>query len=147
MMQDPTRQYRKVQVATAAQDDLLILLLDGGVRFCESALIELRKERGEDIEKRHDQLLRAQKILLELMGALSPAIGVELYEQLMRLYRFTFERLFEGNLAADLRLIEEGTEMMHEIRDIWREAVARAKSERRSGPPPPAANGTLSVQG
>ena len=28
MMQDPTRQYRKVQVATAAQDDLLILLLD-----------------------------------------------------------------------------------------------------------------------
>ena len=28
-MVDPTRRYREVQVQTAAQDDLLMLLLDG----------------------------------------------------------------------------------------------------------------------
>ena len=63
-------------------------------------VLELRKETGEDIEKRHDQLLRAQKILLELMGALNPTIGLELYQQLMGLYEFTFRRLFEGKLEV-----------------------------------------------
>ena len=146
-MTDPTQQYRKVQVQTASQDDLLMLLLDGGVRFCEGALIELRKESGQDIEKRHDQLLRAQKIILELMGALNPTVGLELYERLMGLYRFTFERLFKGNLAADIEKVEEGTEMMHRIRDMWREAIAQAKTERRTGPPPASANSSISVQG
>ena len=146
-MADPTQQYRKVQVETAAQDDLLLLLLDGGVRFCEGALIELRKESGQDIEKRHDQLLRAQKIILELMGALSPAVGIELYDRLMGLYRFTFERLFEGNLSGDLAMVEEGTEVMHRIRDMWREAVQQAKRERKSGPPPGTASSSISVRG
>ncbi len=144
---DPTQQYKRVQVETAAQDDLLILLLDGGVRFCEGALIELRKGSEGNIEKRHDQLLRAQKIILELMGALSPAVGLELYEKLLALYQFTFERLFEGNLAADLEKVEEGTTMMHTIRDMWRDAVAQAKSERKSGPPPGTTSSSISVTG
>lgn len=146
-MVDPTHEYKKVQVETAAQDDLLILLLDGGVRFCEGALIELRKGAEGNIEKRNDQLLRAQKILLELMSALSPAIGIELYGQLIDLYRFTFERLVEGNMRADLKQIEEGTVMMHKIRDLWRDAVIQAKKERRSGPPPGTGNSSLSVTG
>ncbi len=144
---DPTRRYREVQVGTAAQDDLLMLLLDGGVRFCEGALIELHRGKEQDIEKRHDQLLRAQKIILELMGALSPAIGLELYERLMDLYRFTFERLFEGNLEANVEKVEEGTRLMRQIRDLWREAVDKAKSERTSGPPVAAPTSSISVTG
>ena len=146
-MMDPTQQYKRVQVETAAQDDLLILLLDGGVRFCEGALIELRKGAEGNIEKRHDQLLRAQKIVLELMGALSPAVGIELYEQLIALYSFTFERLFEGNLTPDLALVEEGTQVMLRIRDMWCDAVRQAKSERKAGPPPGTTNSSLSVTG
>jgi len=144
---DPTKRYRQVQVETAAKDDLLMLLLDGGVRFCESGLIELRSEEGGDLERRNDQLVRAQKILLELMGALSPSIGLDLYQRLMQLYRFTFERLLEGNLRGDLQLIEEGTEVMHQIRDLWAAAVEQAKLERKERPQGPLPNSSISVQG
>ncbi len=144
---DPTKRYRQVQVETAAKDDLLMLLLDGGVRFCESALIELRSEGGGDLEKRNDQLVRAQKILLELMGALSPSIGLDLYQRLMQLYRFTFERLLEGNLNGDLKLVEEGTEVMHQLRDLWADAVKKAKSERKERPQGPLPNSSISVKG
>lgn len=146
-MNDPTRRYREVQVKTAAQDDLLLLLVEGGVRFCEGALLELDKGKEQDIERRHDQLLRAQKIVLELMGALSPGIGLELYERLMGLYRFTFERLFEGNLEASREKVEEGTRVMRRIRDLWRDAIEKAKAEREGGPPRAAGNSSISVRG
>jgi flagellar protein FliS len=146
-MTDPTKVYRQVQVSTAAQDDLLMLLLDGGVRFCEGALIELKKGPKHDIDRRNDHLLRAQKIILELMGALSPAIGLELYERLMDLYRFTFERLFEGNVESSVEKVEEGTRVMHRIRDLWREAVDKAKAERTHGPPKATSNSSISVKG
>lgn len=143
----PTQRYREVQVKTAAKDDLLILLLDGGVRFAEGAVLELQKGKDEDRDRRNDHLQRAQKIVLELVSSLSPAIGLDLYEKLQGLYRFTFERFFEGNLRSDLALVEEGVVMMKSIRDMWREAVAKAKSERNGPLTPPAANSSISVTG
>ena len=127
---DVARRYREVQVKTASQEDLLLLLLDGGVRFTEGALAEM--ERGpQDCARRSDQLVRAQKILLELMGALSPAIGLELYQNLQELYRFTFRRLFEGNVQGDAALVEEGLRMYKRIRDLWHEAVEKCRREKQ----------------
>ena len=144
---DPAKSYRKVQVETAAKDDLLVLLLDGGVRFAEGGLLELQKGKEADPAVRTDKLVRAQKILLELMGALSPAIGLELYNQLQDLYRFTFQRLFEGNIKGDETTVEEGVQLMKKIRDMWTEAVKKAREERNDGPQKPPPNSTLSVQG
>ncbi|MFQ5654718.1 MAG: flagellar export chaperone FliS [Planctomycetota bacterium] len=143
---DPGRRYREVQVTTAAKDDLLLLLLDGAVRFTEGALLEL-DEKEEDPARRNDGLLRAQKIVLELMSALSPAIGLDLYANLQELYRFTFSRLFEGNVHADRKLVGEGLEMLKRIRELWRDAVEKARKERSAPPQNPLPNSTISVKG
>ena len=143
----PSRRYREVQVNTAAKDDLLLLLLDGGVRFSEAGLQELQKGDEQDPGHRSDQLIRAQRIVLELMSALSPAIGLELFNNLQDLYRFTFSRLFEGNVGADAQLVQAGVTLMHRIRDIWKEAVEQARAERDSGPEKPQSNSTISVEG
>lgn len=146
--QHPTQRYRQVQVATAAKDDLLLLLLDGGVRFAEGGRLELEKGvNGGDAERRNEQLVRAQKILLELMGALSPAIGLELFQKLQGLYQFTFSRLFEGNVECDLVKIDEGIQVLRQIRDMWREAVEKARREKQSPTSKPASGSTISVQG
>ncbi len=142
-----TNVYRKVQVQTAAKDDLLGLLLDGGVRFTEGALIELKKGDEEDLEKRNDYLIRSQKILLELMGALSPAIGLEVYDALQSLYKFTFQRLFEGNLEADETKVREGAVMFKQIRDMWAETIEKAKSEGKGRPGKPPTGSSLSIKG
>ena len=145
---DPTRRYREIQVKTASQEDLLLLLLDGGVRFTEGALLEMEKGTDEDRARRSDQLVRAQKIILELMGALSPAIGLELYQNLQDLYRFTFRRLFEGNVKSDRELVGEGLCMYERMRELWREAVERSRREKTLSPnPAQQPNSTISVQG
>lgn len=150
---DATRRYRQVQVETSGKDELLVLLLDGGVRFAEGGLLELEKaERGEeeDRTRRNDYLIRSQKIVLELIGALNPTIGLELYDKLQSLYSFTFRRLFEGNVESDRQKIADGVRVFCEIRDMWKEAVARAREEQGGDskkPGRPLANSTISVQG
>ncbi len=145
----PTQRYREVQVNTASKDDLLLLLLDGGVRFSEGALIELEKgEDEEDRAKRNDHLVRAQKILLELMGSLSPSIGEELFANLQSLYRFTFGRLFQGNVKSDATLVSEGVVMMKRIRDLWKETVEHARAQEGTDEKQaPTRNSSISVTG
>lgn len=143
----PTQRYREVQVKTSTKDDLLILLLDGGVRFSEGALIEMQKGAEEDRERRNEHLVRAQKIVLELISSLSPTIGIELYEKLQGLYRFTFHRLFEGNTRSDMALVEEGVVMIKAIRDMWKQAVDKAKQERTKPLTPPQGGSSISFTG
>lgn len=146
-----TRQYRKIQVETSSKDELLVLLLDGGVRFTEGALLELEKrQRGEheDLERRHDLLLRAQKIVAELMAALSPAIGPDLHTRLLGLYSFIFRRLFEGNVEADLAKVRDALVVFKQVRDMWREAVQQARLENDGQKPArPGGNSTISCTG
>ncbi len=143
----PSQRYREVQVKTAAKDDLLLLLVDGGVRFTEGALLEMDKGSAEDRAVRNDLLVRSQRIVLELMSSLSPAIGLELFDKLQGLYGFTFRRLFEGNARSNRTQIEEGLVMLKRIRDMWKEAVEKARAEQLLSPQKPAPNSTLSVQG
>ncbi len=126
---DPAKRYRQVQVTTSSQEDLLLLLLDGGVRFIEGALLEMEKEQ-EDAAKRCDLLIRAQKIVLELLGALSPSIGPEVYGNLQGLYRFILERLFAGNLKKDPVAVEEALGVFKDIRETWRAAVEKNRAEK-----------------
>ncbi len=142
-----THKYRQVQVNTSAKDDLLMLLLDGGVRFAEGGLYELNRGEEEDRGRRSEQLLKAQKIVLELISSLSPAIGLELYERLQGLYQFTFQRLFEGNAKSCPDLVGEGVTMMKRIRDLWKEAVQKAREEREKPLDGPRGNSSISVTG
>ena len=144
---DPTQRYREVQVQTAAKDELLILLLDGGVRFAESALLEMEKGDEEDRTHRHECLLKAQSIVLELMTSLSPDIGPELFRNLQELYRFTFSRLFEGNSRSRQDQVAEALILLKRIRGMWAEAVEKARAEREVLPDKSQPNSSLSVTG
>ena len=144
---DPAQRYREVQVQTASQENLLLLLLDGGVRFTAVGLAELRRGAEEDRALRSEKLVRAQKILLELVGALDPSMGNELYRNLQDLYHFTFRRLFEGNTDGDAGKVEDGLRLFERIREVWREAVEKARSEGTVGPERPSASSSFSVTG
>jgi flagellar protein FliS len=134
-----------VQVSTSSKDDLLLLLLDGGVRFAEAGLSEMEKGDREDRTVRSDALLRAQRIVLELMTALSPIIGLEIYENLQGMYRFTFSRLFEGNARSSPELVKEAVTIFRQIRDMWRETVEKARSEKEVGTERPRPNSSISL--
>lgn len=131
------RGYRDVQVKTASQEDLLLLLLDGGVGFAAAGLAEMQRGSDEDRAVRSEKLVRAQRIILELAGALDASIGDELYRKLQDLYHFTFRKLFEGNTDGDPSKVEAGLRLFEKIREMWQEAVEKARSIDPGPPDPP----------
>ncbi len=149
MTQPSPRQYLETQVKTASQEELLILLFDGAIRFAEQA--KLRMD-AKDIEGSHNMLVRSQQIVLEVMTALDRGIGEEVYSNLMGLYNFIYRRLVNANVTKDKTQVDEAIAVLTHLRDTWRQAVDQAKRSgapvRRAQPRPSSiAGSSFSVQG
>ncbi len=131
------QEYLQVQVRTASPDQLLLMLLDGAVRFVEGAMD--RMDRGDGSGK-HELLVKAENIVLELIQSLNPSIGDKLYSGLIGLYKFIYQRLVDGNLRGDRKCLEEGLRILEEVRETWKQAVAAF----RAAPAPAGAPGEAS---
>lgn len=118
--------YKKTQVATASQGDLLLMLFDGAIRFANQGrqcIVE------QDMEQANVKLLRAQDILTELMISLDLDQG-EIAENLYQLYNFIYELLVEANIKKDVDLIDQAVRFLTELRDTWRQVVAQVDGRR-----------------
>jgi len=56
--------YKKTQVSTASQGDLLLMLFDGAIRFANQGRQAIAEQ---DMEQANVKLLRAQDIVTELI--------------------------------------------------------------------------------
>lgn len=124
------REFLQQQVLTAPKEQLLLMLVDGAVKFADRA-----KERLEarDYEQFGRNCMRAQRIMMELICSLRrDLIGEELYSNLTGLYHFCYARLIEANLRRDAALLAEATRILLQLRDMWHEAVAKDAVERNS---------------
>jgi len=129
---DKSQEYLKVKIETAKPTELLLLLLDGAVRFTRQALGRIAEK---DFEEKNRLLLKAQDIMLELIQALDPAIGEELYDRLIGLYRFCYDRLVRANLDHDPRPAEEALNILEHLRDTWRMAIRKFEEEEKENGP------------
>jgi flagellar protein FliS len=128
-------EYLKVKIQTANPSELLLLLLDGAIRFTVQARRYI--EQGS-LEEKNRLILRAQNIVLELIQALDQRIGEELYGRLVGLYRFCYERLLRANLKNDVAAADEALRILEHLRETWRMAVKKAREERGDAAPPAA---------
>ncbi len=120
------QKYFQIQVETASPDEILLLLLDGAIRFVDRALEAMDKK---DLEKKNTSLLKAQAIVTELSNSLQMEIGEAVFRNLKGLYFFTYQKLVEGNLRDDRDIVGEGLKVLHSLRDTWRHAVAAYRQE------------------
>jgi flagellar secretion chaperone FliS len=138
-------EYLKVKIQTARPSELLLLLFDGAIRFTQQAKGAIL---GRRFDEKNNLLLRAQNIVLELLQALDPRIGEELYANVTGLYRFCYERLVRANLDNDERAADEALAILEHVRETWRLAVHKAKEEgAESAAPPPTERHVISIQG
>ncbi|MBK8190763.1 MAG: flagellar export chaperone FliS [Vampirovibrionales bacterium] len=119
--------YKEQAVTTATPEEILIMLYDGAIRFLNAARKGL--ETG-DIEKSHNNLIKTQRIITELMCSLNIEIGGEAAQNLYRLYDYLHYRLVEANLKKDVTMVDEVLGHMRSLRDTWREAIEIALRER-----------------
>lgn len=130
--------YTKVDVETASQGKLIVMLFNGAIKRAEEAKRQM--ERGQNAGV-HNNLIRAQDILAELRGALNMKAG-DIAENLDRIYEYLQHLLITANVKKDSTHIDECVALMTQMRDTWEEVFANLGKEQQkpSGPPAPRIN-------
>jgi len=120
------QQYKEVQVKTANRGKLLIILYQGCIKF-----LRLAKKGIQDnnIEMANNNIIKSQKIIIELMSTLNREKGGEIADNLYSLYDYMNRQLIEANIKKNLAPIEIVEELMLELLDSWQQLVNGGKRE------------------
>lgn len=119
-----TNAYTKVDVETASQGKLVVMLFNGAIKRAEEAKRQLEKGKGEGV---HNNLIRAQEIVAELRASLDMKHG-DVATNLDRLYEYFQHLLVTANVRKSEEPIEQCIRLMADMRDTWEEAFRQAAS-------------------
>ncbi|WP_294352323.1 flagellar export chaperone FliS [uncultured Clostridium sp.] len=116
--------YKNNSVNYASKDQLLLMLLDGAVKFVKRAEIAINEN---NVREAHENLIKTQNIFGELMVTLDRSAG-EWAVQIFKVYEFITEKLMQINIKKDIKELQEIIPLIEQIRDIWYEAYNKAKA-------------------
>ncbi|EPY2277530.1 flagellar export chaperone FliS [Clostridium sporogenes] len=116
--------YKNNSVNFASKDQLLLMLVDGAVKFSK---IARQAMIDKDISKVHQNLVKTQDIFYELMATLDVDQAGQWGQQLMSIYEFIVRRLGEANIKKDVAIIDEVIPLIEDVRNTWYEADKLSK--------------------
>lgn len=123
--------YTKVDVETASQGKLIVMLFNGAIKRAEEAKRQLEKGKNDGV---HNNLIRAQEIISELRASLDMKHG-DVAKNLDRLYEYFQHLLVTANIRKSDAPIDECIALMADMRDTWQEAFKKATSDSSSEAP------------
>jgi flagellar protein FliS len=134
-MRNPFLAYRQTSAHTAPPGQLVLMLLDGAVRYLEGARLSFGKEDPLEFNMGvHNNVQRAQAILSELNSALDLKAGGQFADTMRALYNYLDRRLDESNRRKDLAGIQESLDRLTVLRDAWAEML---RKQGTGAPPEP----------
>jgi len=113
-------QNSKIQTASPAE--LTLMLYEGAIKFCNIALMAM--EEG-DIEKIHNNIIKAENIVIEFLDTLN--YKYEVAKDFENVYRYIYDCLVEANIKKDRVMLEEALKHLRGMRDTWKEVMRLAK--------------------
>ena len=131
--QEPQNAYKEIQIKTANQIRLIVMLYDGAIRHVNLALDACR-EGHHRYDAVNNHLIAAQDILSELMASLDFEKGGVIAKNLFSLYSFMNRRLLDGNLRKDPAPLAEVKKMLGDLREAWDEISTRKGLEENRTP-------------
>ncbi len=120
------KQYQQTQINTTPKEQILLMLYDGAVRFLKQAKEGFAEK---NIEKIHNNIIKVQNILIEFETSLDMENGGDFAKNLFGLYEFMSQQLSIANIKKKEESLDIVLKHMTELRDTWREAVKKFKSE------------------
>lgn len=123
-MQNGYNVYKNNTVNYASKEQLLLMLVDGAVKYAKRAELAIEKS---DVKTAHDNLIRTQDIFTELMVTLNQDAGLWA-KQLYKVYDFIKEKLVEANLKKDINVLREVLPLIENVKDLWHETYDKAKA-------------------
>ncbi len=117
-------QYKQNSVATAAPEELTLMLYNGMVKFANQGIIAIDEKK---IPQAHEAITRANDIVNELNNTLN--MDYEVSKGLRQLYDFISDQLIQANISKDKKIIEDILPIITELRDTWKQAMELAKKK------------------
>ncbi|MDD2511039.1 MAG: flagellar export chaperone FliS [Syntrophomonas sp.] len=115
-------QYKKSVVETVAPEKLLLMLYDGAIKNISNAKKAIE---DKDINRAHQQIMRAEEIIVELMSTLN--MEYEISGRLFALYEYFYHRLTQANAHKEIGILDEVEGFLLELRGTWHEAIKGLK--------------------
>ncbi|MBE2923389.1 flagellar export chaperone FliS [Anoxybacillus flavithermus] len=115
---NPYQSYQTNAMQTASPGELTLMLYNGCLKFIAQAKKAIE---DKDIEARNTNLLKAQKIIQELMVTLN--MEYEVAKSMMTMYDYMYRRLVEANIKSDVTILEEVEGYVKEFRDTWKQVI------------------------
>ena len=108
-------QYSNNKVLTASPAELVLMLYDGAIKFCNIAVVAIDTK---DIPKAHTNIIKAQKIIDHLRITLDMSYPVA--QDFDNIYAYVAKRLVEANVSKDKEILEEVCTHLRSVRDTWK---------------------------
>lgn len=121
--------YLETTVNTATPAQLLLMLMDGAIRFCRAGIEGIKQGNAEESNR---NFLKVQNIINEFVITIDRKAPIA--ENLLSLYDYFNRRLIEANIKKDAVPAEEVLAHLTDLRATWAEAakIAAAESTRVS---------------
>ena len=129
---NPYQQYRATKVETAGSVDLVVMLYQGAVRFVRLGVDALDRS---DLNAAHTNFVRAQDIVVELLGSLNREEGGEIASQLSGVYDYCFRRLILANVKKDVTPAREVLRIMRDLGMAWQQIALQQRQSHAAGAP------------
>ena len=121
---NPYQQYRATKVETAGSVDLVVMLYQGAVKFTRIGIAAIERN---DQRAAHESLVRAQDIIVELLGSLNRDAGGQIAGQLASIYDYCFRRLVTANVKQDVAAAREVVGILRDLGTAWQEIAAQQR--------------------
>lgn len=108
--------YLETEAMTATPQKRQLMLIEGAIRFIEQAR---RRWQADEDDQACECLVRAQKIVGELLAALDHQVDPDLTKQVAALYVFVFRTLVEANLHRDQQKLDDALRVLEPQREAW----------------------------
>ena len=117
-LHNPYQTYQSNTVTTASPGELTLMLYNGCLRFMKAARTAME---NKEIEKRNENLIKAQNIISELRLTLN--MEMEVSKNMMAMYDYILRRLIEANMKNDTAILDEAEVLVTGFRDTWKQAI------------------------
>lgn len=109
-------QYRKSAVITASPLQLVIMLYDGAMKNLNAGK---RAMLEHNTFEQNNSIIKAQKIIAELISCLDMKQGGEIATNLLSLYSYCYSSLLQSNVEDKPELIDQVILILSNLRSSW----------------------------
>lgn len=118
MAPNPYAAYQNSKIMTASPAELILMLYDGAIKFCNIAIAAIEKN---DVEKAHNNIIKTERIIIEFQSSLDNKY--EVAKDFNNVYSYLLKRLREANIKKDAEILEEVLTHLRTMRDTWKEVM------------------------